>query len=197
MAEPASEIDLMKKCIRLILANLLLLLATACSTSQIPPSSAVDPALEARARAALQQLYATTPNAKALQTRAKAVHVFPEMLKAGLIVGAEEGNGVMFGADGKVMGYYNATSVSYGLQAGAQSFQEAMFLTTNSAINYLQTSGGWSIGAGPSVVVVDTGVARSLTSTTLQSDVYAFIYGQQGLMAGVGLQGQKISKLNP
>jgi lipid-binding SYLF domain-containing protein len=187
----------MAKCIRLILANLLLLLVTSCSTSQIPPSNPVDPGLEARARAALQQLYATTPNAKSLQTRAKAVLVFPEILKAGLIVGAEEGNGVMFGPDGKVLGYYNATALSYGLQAGAQSFQEAMFLTTDSAINYLQTSGGWSIGAGPSVVVVDTGVARSLTSTTLQSDVYAFIYGQQGLMAGVGLQGQKISKLNP
>ena len=187
----------MAKCIRLILVNLLLLLATSCSTSQIPPSSAVDPDLEAKARAALQQLYSTTPNAKLLQARAKAVLVFPEILKAGLIVGAEEGNGVMFAADGRVMGYYNATSLSYGLQAGAQSIQEAMFFTSDSAINYLQTSGGWSIGAGPSVVVVDSGTARSLTSTTLKSDVYAFIYGQQGLMAGVGIQGQKISKLSP
>ena len=185
----------MTKTIRLILVNLLLLLATSCSTSQIPPSAAVDPDLEAKARAALQQLYTTTPNAKLLQARAKAVLVFPEILKAGLIVGGEEGNGVMFGADGRVLGYYNATAVSYGLQAGAQSFQEAMFLTTDSAINYLKTSGGWSIGAGPSVVVVDSGTARSLTSTTLKSDVYAFIYGQQGLMAGVGIQGQKISKL--
>jgi len=187
----------MAQCIRLILATLLLLLATSCSTSQIPPTNGVDPDLEAKARAALRQLYSTAPNAKLLQAQAKAVLVFPEILKAGLIVGAEEGNGVMFGADGKVMGYYNATSVSYGLQAGAQSFQEAMFLTTDSAIKYLQTSGGWSIGAGPSVVVVDSGTARSLTSTTLQSDVYAFIYGQQGLMAGVGIQGQKISKLSP
>jgi lipid-binding SYLF domain-containing protein len=185
----------MTKTIRLILVNLLLLLATSCSTSQIPPSAAVDPDLEAKARAALQQLYTTTPNAKLLQSRAKAVLVFPEILEAGLIVGGEEGNGVMFGANEKVLGYYNATAVSYGLQAGAQSFQEAMFLTTDSAINYLQTSGGWSIGAGPSVVVVDSGTARSLTSTTLKSDVYAFIYGQLGLMAGVGIQGQKISKL--
>ncbi|MDN7183517.1 lipid-binding SYLF domain-containing protein [Caballeronia sp. SEWSISQ10-4 2] len=185
----------MTRYIRLILVNVLLLLVTSCSTSQIPPSAAVDPDLEAKARAALQQLYTTTPNAKLLQSRAKAIVVFPEILKAGLIVGGEEGNGVMFGADGKVLGYYNATAVSYGLQAGAQSFQEAMFLTTDSAINYLQTSGGWSIGAGPSVVVLDSGTARSLTSTTLKSDVYAFIYGQQGLMAGVGIQGQKISKL--
>src|SRR5260370_6505403 len=185
----------MTKTIRLILVNLLLLGASSCSTSQIPPSAAVDTDLEAKARAALQQLYTTTPNAKLLQARAKAVRVFAEILTAGLIVGGEEGNGVMFGANGKVLGYYNATAVSYGLQAGAQSFQEAMFLTTDSAINYLQTSGGWSIGAGPSVVVVDSGTARSLTSPTLKSDVYAFIYGQQGLMAGVGIQGQKISKL--
>lgn len=80
----------MTKCIRLVLANLLLLLVTSCSTSQIPPSNAVDPDLEAKARAALQHLYVTTPNAKLLQSRAKAVLVFPEILKAGLIVGAEE-----------------------------------------------------------------------------------------------------------
>jgi lipid-binding SYLF domain-containing protein len=185
----------MTKCIKFILVNLLLLLATSCSTSQIPTSAAGDPALEAKARIALQQLYNSTPNAKLLRSQVKAVLVFPEILKAGLLVGGEEGNGVMFGADGKVLGYYNATAVSYGLQAGAQSFQEAMFLMTDSAINYLANSAGWSIGAGPSVVVVDSGSARSLTSTTLKSDVYAFIYGQQGLMAGIGIQGQKISKL--
>jgi lipid-binding SYLF domain-containing protein len=95
------------------------------------------------------------------------------------------------------MGYYNATALSYGLQAGVQSFSEAMFLMTDSAINYLNSSDGWSIGMGPSVVVVDAGMGKSMTTTTLQSDVYAFIYGQQGLMAGLGVQGQKITKINP
>ncbi len=77
----------------------------------------------------------------------------------------------------------------------AQSFAEAIFLMTDAAVNYLHNSDGWSLGMGPSIVVVDAGTAKSMTSTTLQSDVYAFIFGQQGLMAGLGLQGQKITRL--
>ncbi|MCY0853873.1 lipid-binding SYLF domain-containing protein [Cupriavidus sp. D39] len=155
-----------------------------------------DPALEAKARTALQKLNDTTPKSKELQTRAKAVLVFPDIVKAGLIVGAQGGNGVMFDADGKVLGYYNATALSYGLQAGVQSFSEAMYFMTDSATSYLAGSDGWSVGMGPSIVVVDEGMGKSMTTTTLKSDVYAFIFGQQGLMAGMGLQGQKITKLN-
>jgi lipid-binding SYLF domain-containing protein len=71
-----------------------------------------------------------------------------------------------------------------------------MFLMNDSAVSYLNSSDGWSVGVGPSIVVVDEGAAKSLTTSTMQSDVYAFIYGQQGLMAGLGVQGQKITKLN-
>jgi lipid-binding SYLF domain-containing protein len=78
-----------------------------------------------------------------------------------------------------------------------QSFSEAMFLMSDSAVSYLNSSDGWSVGVGPSVVVVDAGMGKSMTSTTLKSDVYAFIFGQQGLMAGMGVQGQKISKYTP
>jgi lipid-binding SYLF domain-containing protein len=72
-----------------------------------------------------------------------------------------------------------------------------MFLMTDDALSYLNSSNGWSVGVGPSVVVVDAGMGKSMTTTTLKSDVYAFIFGQQGLMAGLGVQGQKISKYTP
>jgi lipid-binding SYLF domain-containing protein len=72
-----------------------------------------------------------------------------------------------------------------------------MFLMTNASIHYLANSDGWSIGMGPSVVVIDEGMGRSVTSSTLRADVYAFIYGQQGLMAGLGVQGQKIARFAP
>jgi lipid-binding SYLF domain-containing protein len=84
--------------------------------------------------------------------------------------------------------------LSYGMQAGAQSFSEAMFLMTDSAITELSSGTGLSVGVGPSVVVVDEGMARSMTTTTMKSDVYAFIFGQEGLMAGLGVQGQRIVK---
>jgi lipid-binding SYLF domain-containing protein len=186
----------MIKYVRLIFAIPLFLFSVASLAQQTSPGSG-DPELEAKAYTALQHLFDTAPRARDLRYQAKAILVFPDILKAGFIVGAQGGKGVMFGPDGKVLGYYTARAVSYGLQAGGQTFSEAMFLMTDSAISYLANSDGWSVGLGPSVVVVDAGMGKSMTSTTLQSDVYAFIYGQQGLMAGLGVQGQKITKFNP
>ena len=62
---------------------------------------------------------------------------------------------------------------------------------------YLQESEGWEVGTGPSLVVLDEGMARNLSTTTIRDDVYAFIFHQEGLMAGVGLQGSKITKIHP
>lgn len=188
----------MFKYLRLILAVPLLLLAVSCSTQQQAGAApGTDPKLEGEARAALQQLADSAPRTKDLQQRAKGVLVFPSILKAGFIVGGQGGKGVMFGPDGTILGYYSVAAVSWGLQAGGQSFSEAMFLMTDAAVSYINTSDGWSVGVGPSVVVVDAGMGKSMTTTTLQSDVYAFIFGQQGLMAGLGVQGQKITKYTP
>jgi lipid-binding SYLF domain-containing protein len=186
---------IMIKYLRLILAVPLLLFGAACSTNPTVANGG-DPELDAQAREALQQLFDSTPKAKDLQYQAKAVVVFPSIVKAGLIVGAQGGKGVMFGPDGKILGYYRARGVSYGMQAGAQTFSEAMFLMTDSAITSLTSGTGLSVGVGPSVVVVDAGMAKSMTTTTLKSDVYAFIFGQEGLMAGLGVQGQRIVKFD-
>ncbi|MFD1554881.1 twin-arginine translocation pathway signal protein [Paraburkholderia silviterrae] len=164
--------------------------APSASTSQSSHAQ-----LEQNARVALAQLYSSVPRAKELRSHAVAILVFPDILKAGLMFGGSGGNGVLFSRDGKVLGYYNASAVSYGLQAGAQSFSEAMFLTKPAAERYLDSSDGWSIGAGPSVVLADSGMGRDMSSTTLRPDVYAFIFGQVGLMAGMGVQGQKITRL--
>jgi lipid-binding SYLF domain-containing protein len=147
------------------------------------------------ARAALQALYAKTPAAKALGAKAKGILVFPNIVKAGFVVGAQFGEGVLF-KGGKNAGYYRATAGSYGLQAGAQKFGYALFFMTDSGLAYLDRSAGWEIRVGPSVVVVDQGKARTLTTTTARSDVYAFIFSQKGLMAGLGLQGSKITRVN-
>ncbi len=174
-----------------------LLLLNACSTMGGPTlSNNAQAELVDKSRAALNELYTAVPDAKHLRGRAQAILVFPDILKAGLLVGGSGGNGVLFSPNGRVMGYYNLASVSYGLQAGAQTFSEAMFMMTPDALGYLDSSEGWSIGAGPSVVVVDSGMAKDFSSTTLRSDVFAFVYGQEGLMGGIGIQGQKITKLD-
>ena len=150
--------------------------------------------IDADVDAALIKLYEEQPVAKMLADKAVAILVFPNMVKAGFIVGAQYGEGALL-KKGRTVGYYNSVAASYGLQAGAQSFGYVLFLMTPSAVHYLNRSGGWEIGVGPSVVVADEGVARALTSTTLKSDVYAFIFDQKGLMAGIGLQGSKITKI--
>jgi lipid-binding SYLF domain-containing protein len=142
-------------------------------------------------------LYDSSPVARDLRSQAKAILVFPDIIKAGLIVGGSGGNGVMLSPDGRVLGYYNLASLSYGLQFGAENYSQAMFLTTPKVLQYLDSSAGWSVGVGPNVVVVNEGMGKDLSSTTLRPDVFAFIYGQKGLMAAIGLSGQKITKLQP
>ena len=146
--------------------------------------------------AALQMLYGKIPKTKELSKKAKGVLVFPDVLKAGLIVGGQYGEGALR-VRGKTVGYYNTLAASYGLQAGAQSFGYALIFLSDSALEYLQNSSGWEIGTGPSIVVVDEGMAGSLTTTSAKDDIYAFFFDQEGLMLGLGLQGTKITKITP
>jgi lipid-binding SYLF domain-containing protein len=145
---------------------------------------------------ALHMLYASQPRARELSRRARAILVFPKIIKAGLVIGAQGGDGALR-VGGRTVGYYNIGAASVGLQAGAQTFGYALFFMNDAALKYLRESHGWSIGSGPSVVVVDKGAAASMTSTTLTQDVYAFPFDQRGLMAGIGLEGSKISEIHP
>ena len=148
------------------------------------------------ANASLQQLYASVPAAKALGSNAQAVLVFPKVTKAGLGVGGQYGEGALL-QKGKAVGYYNTTGASVGLQAGAQQFGYAMFFMNANALAQLDKAGGFEVGVGPTVVVMDEGKAKTMTTTTAKDDIYAFIYGQKGLMAGLGIQGNKITKITP
>lgn len=146
------------------------------------------------ANKALQKLYAATPAAKELGRKAKAVLVFPSIKKGGFIVGGQYGEGVLQ-KNGKPAGYYNTVSASYGLQAGIQKFGYALFFMKNDALQYLNKSDGWELGSAPNIVIVDKGAARGLSTTTVHSDIYAFFFEQKGLMAGIGLQGTKITRI--
>ncbi len=145
---------------------------------------------------ALQKLYASSSIAVELSKLAKGTLVYPDVIKAGLVVGGQYGEGALR-VDGKTIGYFNTVAASYGLQAGAQSFGYAMIFMTDDALNYLKNSEGWEIGVGPSVVVVDKGIAKSLTTTSAKDDIYVFFFDQEGLMLGLGIQGSKISRIMP
>lgn len=143
---------------------------------------------------ALQKLYDSVPAAKEFSKIAKGILVFPDIVKGGLIIGGQYGEGALR-INGKTTGYYSSVAASYGLQAGVQKFGYALFFMTDSSLEYLKKSEGWEIGVGPTLVVVDEGVAKSLTTTTAKSDIYAFFFDQKGLMAGIGIQGSKITRI--
>jgi lipid-binding SYLF domain-containing protein len=173
----------------------LLLAAIVAAVSAPLARAASRQELQRDAAHALKSLYANNTAARLLGEKAKAILVFPKIVKAGFMFGGQMGDGVLM-KKGKTVGYYNSMAASYGFQAGVQVFGYALFFMNSAALSYLDKSEGWEIGVGPSIVVVDTGVGRSLTSTTITQDVYAFIFDQRGLMAGAGIQGSKITKIS-
>lgn len=153
--------------------------------------------LAADSRAALKQLYAKNPAARKLGASAKGILVFPSITKGGLMIGGMGGNGALIRNDGTIHDFYQTAGASYGLQAGIQKFGYALFLMDNSAFANINRSGGWEIGSSPSLVIVDEGLSGSLTTTTLNKSTYAFFFNQRGLMGGLGLQGSKITRIQP
>ncbi len=148
-------------------------------------------------RAALRSLYSQNHSARALGQRARAVLVFPAVTRAGFVFGGQAGNGAMLRRDGSVGGFYQTASASWGLQAGIQTFGYALFFMDDASLRNLNRSGGWELGGSPSLVVVDQGMAANLSTTTINSGTYAFFFDQRGLMAGLGVQGTKITRIHP
>lgn len=169
-------------------------LAIACFAGTAAAEGAAE--LDAESILALERLYATTPAAKALGEEAVGILVFPKIAKGGFIFAAEFGVGSLL-KDGQPSGYYNIAEVSAGYQAGVEKFSYALFFMNEGALSYLDKSEGFSLGAGPSLTIVDKGFARSFTTTTVRSDVYAFTFGEEGLMGGLGLKGSKITRYHP
>ncbi|SDS15117.1 lipid-binding SYLF domain-containing protein [Pseudomonas oryzae] len=182
----------MTQSIRYFLAIALAALALLSAGLPNSVSAATAQDLDTDSRQALQTLYRSHPLAKTIGGNAKAILVFPNIVKAGLVFGGSYGEGELIRGS-QVDGYYNFVGGSWGLQAGAQSYAYALFLMNDKAMNHLRETKGWEIGVGPTVVLVDEGVAKNLSTTTLREDAYAFIFNQQGLMAGISIEGTKIS----
>ena len=185
--------DLMRRTVSVAIAiitvgfNLLFpALSLAASKSEIDRS----------ANQALTTLYNRTPGAKALADKAVAVLVFPSIVKGGFIIAGQFGDGALR-RRGKTVAYYRSLAASYGFQAGVQAFGYVLFFMDEASVQYLDNSAGWEIGTGPSLVVLDAGFGKVLSTTTLRTGVYALVFDQKGLMGGVGIQGSKITRINP
>jgi lipid-binding SYLF domain-containing protein len=175
----------MKSKYAIILCLALIVLTTAAAFGSLTGES----------RAALNQLLAQNPAARKVSSQAMAVLVFPNVVKAGFMFGAQGGQGTLF-VHGKPAGKYRTFAASYGLQAGAQKYGYALFFMNQKAVDWVNKARGWSLGSAPSLVVVDKGVARTMNTDTLHSGIYAFTFDQKGLMGGLGIQGSKIERID-
>ncbi|HLX79110.1 MAG TPA: lipid-binding SYLF domain-containing protein [Burkholderiales bacterium] len=178
------------------LHNLLLVAAAALTlgVSSNPAGAATAEDLNREAAKVLQSLYKKNPAAESLSKDAKAILVFPKIVKAGFVFGGSYGEGVLT-KNSQFAGYYNSVSGSWGWQAGVESYAYVVFLMSDNAVSYLDRSEGWEFGVGPTVVVMDEGAAKNLSTTTLKKDAYAFILDQKGLMVSLSLEGTKVSRI--
>lgn len=183
-----------KSTLRAALAGLALM-AAALTTA---PAAYADTAseIDAKANLALNSLLAESETARAISEKALAVLVFPDVVKAGFGVGGQYGQGALI-RDGLTIGYYNVAAASFGLQIGAQSYSQFLYFMTEGALNALTTSRGFELGGDASVAMVNEGVSAEISSMTIQDPIVAFVTGQKGLMAGVTVEGSKITKINP
>jgi lipid-binding SYLF domain-containing protein len=146
-------------------------LATALSSGNALAASASE--IDQNATQALTTLYQNTPGAQVLADKSRGILVFPRIVKAGFIVAGQYGDGALR-ESGQTVGYYRSVAASVGYQAGAQAFGYVLFFMDNASLRYLDSSNGWELGTGPTLVVLDKGFSKNLSTTTLQRGVYAF-----------------------
>jgi len=186
----------MKKRILSVLA-VFLVLASGCTTTG--PSSG-DPdtrrrSIDAGVDNALAQLFMQVEGSEQLVGRARGVLVFPSVMEAGFIVGASRGQGALR-IGGKTVSYHATTSGSFGLQAGAQSTAVFLLFMTDDALGRFQNSSGWTVGADASVTLISVGATAQVTTATAQQPVIGYVLSNRGLMAGITLDGTRITRLD-
>jgi lipid-binding SYLF domain-containing protein len=181
---------------RLAATGLLLALGLWLSPLAPQPAAAASAAeIDVQVVAALNRFDQEVPAGRELLAKAKGVLVFPKVIKAGFGIGGEYGEGALR-IGGRSVGYYNLISASIGLQLGAQSRAELILFMTDAALERFQSSDGWEAGVDGSVALVTTGIAGEIDTNTINQPVIGFVFGEEGLMANLSLEGAKISKLD-
>ena len=126
--------------------------------------------------------------------KANGVLVFPTITKAGLVIGGEFGEGALR-VGGKTVDYYNIASASFGLQIGAQQYSIVMVFLSDEALQQFRDSKGWEAGVDGSVAVAEWGAGDDINTKTFKDPIVAFVFGNKGLMAGISIEGSKITKI--
>ena len=153
-------------------------------------------AVDAEVDAALRFLRDEVDGAGRWLDMAAGVLVFPNVQKAGFIVGVEFGDGALL-VEGHTEAYYNTVAASIGLQIGVQSKAVYILFVSTDALDGFRTSAGWRVGADASVVIVNQGVAGNLDTLNTSDRIIGFVLVHGGLMLNLTLEGTKITRIDP
>ena len=170
------------------------LLVAACLVAPRTGAAASAEEIEASVNAALVRLKEQVPGSEAVLEKAKGVLIFPKVIKAGFVIAGEGGEGALR-IGGQTKAYYQIAAASIGLQVGAQSRDIILAFLDADALSQFEESEGWKVGADGSVTLVNVGASGQVDTNTLNQPIVAFNVGQKGLMAGVSLDGSKITKV--
>ena len=185
----------MKQRFRMLITSVLLLFE---STAGVVGTAVADGAAEIdiKVNGTLELFRKEVTGGTEFLNKARAVLVFPDVVKAGLIVGGEYGKGALR-QDGKSLAYYNIASASLGLQIGAQAYAIVMVFMNDEALAKFRDSKGWEAGVDGSVAVADWGSGKDINTQNYDDPIVGFVLDNKGLMAGISLEGSKISKIDP
>ena len=150
--------------------------------------------IDIKADAALAEFRKEVPGADEFLRKAKGVLVFPDVIKAGLVFGGEYGEGVLR-VGGKSVQYYNIASASFGFQIGAQEYAILMVFLKDDALKKFRASSGWEAGVDGSVAIAEWGAGKDINSQNFKDPIVGFVFSNKGLMAGVSIEGSKITRL--
>jgi lipid-binding SYLF domain-containing protein len=151
--------------------------------------------INAGVRATLDQMYRQIPGTRELAGRAVGILVFPTIVKAGIGIGGEYGEGAMR-VGGRTVAYYNTISASVGLQFGAQARSVVIMFMTPDALAGFRRIDGWKVGVDGSIAIITVGAGGSIDTNRIASPVVGFIFDNKGLMYNLTLEGSKISRIS-
>ncbi len=152
-------------------------------------------ALNIEIRATIKQFDKEVKGGAEFLRKAQGYLVFPNVYKAGFGIGGEYGEGALL-VHGKIVGYYNTVSASFGWQIGAQKKSIVIVFLTKQALDQFRHSDGWKIGADASVAIAKWGVGEDVNTIDFKDPVVGFVFGNQGLMYNLTLEGSKITKID-
>jgi lipid-binding SYLF domain-containing protein len=121
--------------------------------------------------------------------------IFPRVIKAGIGIGGETGEGALR-VGGKSVDYYRTSAGSIGFQLGVQAKSIVIAFMTQESLDKFRNSSGWKVGVDGSVALIDLGAGKTIDSSNIKDPVVGFIFGSKGLMYNLTLEGSKIHKLD-